>query len=101
MKAHTPVRIASVSKPVTAFAVLQLVDDGDIRLDDPVTSVLPELYVGGTDPDAITIRMLLSHTSGLPQPTILTATGSYTQSVANIADLSVVSARGTHHTSSN
>ncbi|HIW45355.1 MAG TPA: beta-lactamase family protein [Candidatus Yaniella excrementigallinarum] len=101
LQADTPVPIASVSKPFTAFAVLQLVDDGDIRLDDPVTSVLPEFSVGGTDPDAITIRMLLSHTSGLPQPTILPETGSYTQSVANIADLSVVSAPGTTHTYSN
>src|SRR5699024_8808040 len=81
--------------------VLQLVDDGDIRLDDPVTSVLPEFSLGGTDPDAITIRMLLCHTSGLPQPTILPETGSYTQSVANIADLPVVSAPGTTHTYSN
>lgn len=101
LDAETPVPVASVSKPFTAFAVLQLIDEGRIRLDDPVTSVLPEFSVGGVDPDEITIRMLLSHTSGLPQPTILPETGSYSQSVANIADLSVASTPGTTYTYSN
>src|SRR5699024_10642935 len=101
LQADTPVPIASVSKPFTAFAVLQRVVDGAIRLDDPVTSVSPESAVAGTDPDATTPRMLPSHTSGLPEATILPETGSYTQSVADIADLSVVSAPGTTHTYSN
>ncbi|MFC8721525.1 serine hydrolase domain-containing protein [Kitasatospora sp. NPDC057198] len=39
----SPVRIASVGKPVTAAAVLQLVDDGVLALDDPVERWLPEL----------------------------------------------------------
>nr|WP_245194782.1 serine hydrolase domain-containing protein [Kitasatospora phosalacinea] len=39
----SPVRIASVGKPVTAAAVLQLVDDGVLGLDDPVERWLPEL----------------------------------------------------------
>ncbi|MFB7949029.1 serine hydrolase domain-containing protein [Kitasatospora phosalacinea] len=40
---ESPVRIASVGKPVTAAAVLQLVDDGVLALDDPVERWLPEL----------------------------------------------------------
>lgn len=40
---ETPVRIASVGKPVTAAALLQLVDDGALALDDPVERWLPEL----------------------------------------------------------
>jgi CubicO group peptidase (beta-lactamase class C family) len=36
-------RLASVTKPITAVAVMQLVDDGAIRLDDPVDRWLPEL----------------------------------------------------------
>lgn len=36
-------RIASVSKSFTAFAVLQLVDEGKLKLDNPVVSYLPEL----------------------------------------------------------
>src|SRR5699024_9279672 len=101
LQADTPVPVASVSKPFTAFAVLQLVDDGDIRLDCPFVCVLPVFSVRGTVSDEITSRMLLTHTSGLRQPTNLTDTGSYTQSVANSADLSVASAPGTSHTNSN
>ncbi|BAJ26263.1 MULTISPECIES: serine hydrolase domain-containing protein [Kitasatospora] len=40
---ESPVRIASVGKPVTAALVLQLVDDGVLALDDPVERWLPEL----------------------------------------------------------
>ena len=36
-------RIASAGKPITAAAVLALVADGHIRLDDPISEVLPEL----------------------------------------------------------
>ena len=77
LQADTPVPIASVSKPFTAFAVLQLVDDGDIRL-----MIRSRAYCQNSPWAAptrtITIRMLLSH-PGLPQPTILPETGSYTQ----------------------
>ena len=65
--AITPFVIGSLSKPITATAVLQLVEAGRIRLDDPVRVHLPEF--GLADPgaaDAITIRQLLDQTSGLP-----------------------------------
>lgn len=52
--------IASVSKQVAAAAILLLAEDGKLSLDDPVGKYLPEL----TDADRITIRQLLSHTSG-------------------------------------
>jgi CubicO group peptidase (beta-lactamase class C family) len=52
---------ASMAKPFTATAVLQLRDAGKLRLDDPVARHLP----GFPYPD-ITVRHLLSHTSGLP-----------------------------------
>jgi D-alanyl-D-alanine carboxypeptidase len=54
----------SVSKTVTAAAVLQLVADGRIGLDDPVERYVPELPYG---PD-VTIRRSLSHTAGVPSP---------------------------------
>jgi CubicO group peptidase (beta-lactamase class C family) len=56
--------VASISKPVTAMAVMRLVDKGRIHLDDPVKNYLPEF--NGDGRERITIRNLLSHTSGLP-----------------------------------
>lgn len=63
---------ASVTKTLTAIAVLQLRDRGLLALDDPITRWVPELR-GVHDPegavDRITLRMLLSHSSGLQAPT--------------------------------
>src|SRR6185437_1367087 len=54
--------IASMSKPVTAVAVGILVDDGKLKFDDPVAKYLPEF--GGSH-RAVTLRHLLTHTSGV------------------------------------
>lgn len=56
--------VASISKPVTAMAVMKLVDQGRIALDDPAQKYLPEFTGDGRE--RITVRNLLSHTSGLP-----------------------------------
>ncbi|MEK9210257.1 serine hydrolase domain-containing protein [Sphingomonas sp. 2378] len=56
-----PYQIASVSKQFTAAAILLLADEGKLSLDDTVSKYIP----GITDGDRITIRQLLSHTSGL------------------------------------
>lgn len=56
------VRLASLSKQFTAAAVLLLVEDGRLGLDQRARRWLPELPAAA---DAITIRQLLSHTSGL------------------------------------
>lgn len=56
---------SSIGKPMTALAVMLLVEAGAIALDDPVAAILPEF--AGDGRDAITIRQLLAHTSGLPQ----------------------------------
>ncbi|WP_046470122.1 serine hydrolase domain-containing protein [Allosalinactinospora lopnorensis] len=55
-------RIASLSKPFVAAVMLQLVAEGEVRLSDTVEEVLPGVLDGGED---ITLRMLLSHTSGV------------------------------------
>ncbi len=52
--------IGSISKQFTAAAVLLLAQDGKLTLDDPVGKYLPEL----TRANEVTIRMVLSHTSG-------------------------------------
>ncbi len=58
----TPFRIGSISKSFTAMAVMQLVEAGKVKLDDPISNYLPRFSNG---PSAvITIRQLLSHTSG-------------------------------------
>ena len=97
----TPLAIGSVSKSFTAFAVLQLVDSGDVDLDAPITDYLPDFSIRGADASAITVRMLLSHTSGLPNPTIVPATGSLEDAVAHIADLEAASEPGSTHAYSN
>jgi hexosaminidase len=88
MQASNLFWIASVSKPITATAFMMLVDDGKVNLDDPVEKYLPEFKgqkVYRTRPDPakpltahpnpadlvpaahpITVREILSHSSGLP-----------------------------------
>lgn len=56
--------VGSATKPVTATAVLRLVDRGDLALDDPVPDHVPFLEDAPGDP--ITVHELLSHTSGMP-----------------------------------
>lgn len=60
MSAHMPIHVASISKTVTAVAVLRLVDQGKIGLDKDVRTYLPTLPYEG-----ITIRMLLNHRTGI------------------------------------
>ena len=58
---------ASLSKPVFAYGVLKLVDQGRLDLDTPLTRYLPTAYIGG-DPrlKKITARIVLSHRTGFP-----------------------------------
>lgn len=67
MREDTPFRLASVSKPYVAAAVLRLIAAGTLHLDDPVTRWLPGFrprLADGSVP-VITIRHLLTHTAGL------------------------------------
>lgn len=69
---ETIFRIASMTKPVTSVAVLQLVEAGKVKLDEPAKTYLPELGAvrvldGETQrppKSPITVRQLLSHTAG-------------------------------------
>lgn len=65
--------IASMTKSVNATAVMTLVDEGKLSLDEPASKWLPELadvmVEGGAKPNKpITLRMLLSHTAGIAFP---------------------------------
>eukprot|EP01045_Picozoa_sp_COSAG04_P025701 COSAG04_NODE_3423_length_2824_cov_2.216514_3_plen_289_part_00 len=56
--------LASITKPVTAMALLLLVEEGRLSLEDPACLHLPEFSEG--ERASITVRDLLAHTSGLP-----------------------------------
>lgn len=65
---QTPFMLASLAKPMTAIAVMQLVDAGRVELDAPVQRYLPWFRVASEEASAqITVRQLLYHTSGLPE----------------------------------
>lgn len=57
---------ASLSKPVFAHLVLQLVDRGDLKLADPLDDYLPNYIPADPRSQSITINDVLSHSSGLP-----------------------------------
>ena len=78
MTVDTITRIASMTKAITSVAVMQLVEQGRIELDNPVAEYLPELknvevlegFTANDEPilraakSAVTVRQLLTHTSG-------------------------------------
>ena len=67
--ADTLYRVGSITKLFTATAILILRDAGALRLDEPLTSYLPWFEMKAASPDSgpITVRHLLTHTSGLPR----------------------------------
>lgn len=80
------VRIASSTKPIAAFGILLLVDDGKLSLDDTVGDMLPEFR--GTPVEKATVRQLLSHQAGIK--------GSYPEgrpTKGSLADFSELIAR--------
>lgn len=79
MTPDTLFRIASMTKPITAIAIMMLADEGKLTPEDPVEKHLPEfrgqMLVASRDGDSLTLRKpkrpiqlrdLLTHTSGLP-----------------------------------
>jgi CubicO group peptidase (beta-lactamase class C family) len=79
MQPETMFRIASMTKPITAIGIMLLVDEGKLSVEDPVEKRLPEfrgqMLVANWSQDSmtlkkpsrpITVRDLLTHTSGLP-----------------------------------
>lgn len=76
MKPDSLFWIASMSKPITGTALMLLVDEGKVKLDDPIEKYLPEFKElklageNGTEPKKpsrlVTVRDVMSHTSGMP-----------------------------------
>lgn len=69
MTPQTKFRMASHSKLFTATSIMQLREQGKVRLDDPVAKYLPWFQVkpAGSDDPPITVEELLMHASGLPR----------------------------------
>ena len=69
---NTLFHYGSITKTLTAIAIMQLRDRGKLSLDDPITRWVPELRQVH-DPygsiDSVTLRMLMSHTAGFQGPT--------------------------------
>ena len=67
---HNVFRVASVTKTFVAASILRFYEDGKIKLDAPINHYLPKEYTtildaGGYPTNVITVRQLLTHTSGL------------------------------------
>ena len=62
------VRIGSNTKTFVAVVIMKMVEEGKVKLDEPIETYLPGLIKGqGVDGKKITVRQLLQHTSGLPE----------------------------------
>lgn len=90
----TVVPIASASKWLSAATIMTLVDEGKLSLDDPVSKYLPK-FTGKKG--RITIRQLLSHTSGLPgqAPALGDFRTTLAEAVDRIAEIELVAEPGT------
>ena len=75
--ASTLCSICSISKLFTAVAIMKLYDEGKLRLDDKISDLLPAYKVEQqyADSGPITIRSLLTHSSGLPAESKCSAAG--------------------------
>jgi len=67
---HTLFRIGSISKPITAIAVFQLVERGILDLDTNVNDYLTTFEIPDTFVQPVTLRHLLSHTAGFEKCTL-------------------------------
>jgi len=68
--------IGSVTKPITALGLMRLQEQGLLDIDRPLVEVLPafRIHTRGVDIRRITVRSLITHTSGLPNDIFLNAT---------------------------
>lgn len=99
IQAETPFVIGSLSKAITATAVMQLVERGLVDLDAPVTRYLDDFRLADGRTGEVTVRQLLTHTSGIPTSAgsapLSKAVTSLQAQVAALARVSLESTPGT------
>ena len=105
VRPETPFLIGSVSKPVTATVVMQLVDRGLVDLEAPVVRYLPEFTLADSShASRITVRHLLAHRSGIPRSAGLRTLGTQTtldEAVRSLASVAPSAAPGVQFEYSN
>lgn len=102
---QTPFLLGSISKPITALAVMQLVERGEVTLSSPVQQYLPWFELADADvAKRITIEHLLMHTSGISESSGLAAAdrfdnepGGVERTVRSLADTEPVRDPGAEH----
>lgn len=99
--ADTPMRVASLSKSFTALAVMTLVEDGRIALDEPVARQLPGFTMADPRYERVTVRHLLNQTSGFSDTTIdvtsLEEVSSLAEYTAGLAGAALADDPGTRY----
>lgn len=102
---QTRMPIASVSKPFTALAVMQLVEAGKVSLDGPVRDYLPGFRIADPRGSAITVRQLLDQTSGITDSTLreksLDQPDSLAGAVTRAQEATLATQPGSEHSYSN
>src|SRR5262249_1167333 len=63
---RTLFHLGSITKPFVATAVMQLVERNKVDLDAPICTYLPYFILDDSRAESITVRQLLTHTSGMP-----------------------------------
>jgi CubicO group peptidase (beta-lactamase class C family) len=79
VREDTQFRLASMTKPIASVAALALIERGKLALDEPITKYLPDFrpkLADGREP-VITVRQLVTHTSGLTYKFLEPADGPY------------------------
>ncbi|HZL36956.1 MAG TPA: serine hydrolase domain-containing protein, partial [Tepidisphaeraceae bacterium] len=85
MKTDAMFWIASMTKPITATAIMMLQEEGKLSVEDPVGKYIPELaHLKTADgkEHIVTLRHLLTHSSGMPEPT-----GAQSHAARTLAEL--------------
>ena len=90
--ARTVFRVGSNSKTLTAAAVLTLVEDGRVRLDEDINTYLTQVRVPETYSEPVTLRHLLTHTAGFDERLF----GQHARSADGAGALSLGSYLATH-----
>ena len=93
---HIPMNMASVSKFVTAIAVVKLLRDSGMSLNTSITAFLPQYWMQGTGGAGITFRDLLRHEAGLGSTISGTGAGNFAEAKLEIASGPSASIKGSY-----